>query len=99
MTETKAPIKVYLLGKEYPIVCPQGEVNDLLIAANYLDDQMRKIRDTGRVIGTERIAVMAALNIAHELIQTQQQNKRLSTDFGERAEMMSEKLSPAQEPD
>lgn len=78
MSETKSPIKVHLLGKEYPIVCPQNEEHDLLIAARYLDDNMRQIRDTGRVFGTERIAVMAALNIAHELIQMQQQNRALA---------------------
>ena len=79
MSETKSPIKVHLLGKEYPIVCPQNEEHDLLIAARYLDDKMRQIRDAGRVFGAERIAVMAALNIAHELIQAQQQNRRLSS--------------------
>lgn len=78
MSETKSPIKVHLLGKEYPIVCQQNEEHELLIAARYLDGKMREIRDTGRVFGAERIAVMAALNIAHELIQAQQQNRRLS---------------------
>jgi len=80
MSETKTPIKVHLLGKEYPIVCPQNEEHDLLIAARYLDDKMRQIRDTGRVFGAERIAVMAALNIAHELIQAQQQNRLLAAE-------------------
>ncbi len=70
MNDTKVPIKVHILGKEYPVVCPQEEEHELLIAARYLDDKMRKIRDTGRVIGTERIAVMAALNIAHEFLST-----------------------------
>lgn len=81
MTDAKTPIKVHLLGKEYPIVCGQNEEHDLLIAARYLDDRMRQIRDTGRVFGTERIAVMAALNIAHELIQAQQQNKLLADNM------------------
>jgi cell division protein ZapA len=72
------PIKVHLLGKEYPIVCSEDEMHDLLIAARFLDERMRKIRETGRVIGTERIAIMAALNIAHELIQAQNDNRRLS---------------------
>jgi cell division protein ZapA len=75
------PIKVQILGKEYPISCPTEEQHDLLIAARYLDEKMRHIRDTGRVIGTERIAVMAALNIAHELLQANQQNKRLAQDL------------------
>ncbi|QFY42277.1 cell division protein ZapA [Candidatus Methylospira mobilis] len=69
MDEANPPIKVSLLGKEYPISCPRDEEHDLLLAARYLDERMRAIRDNGRVIGTERVAVMAALNIAHELMQ------------------------------
>lgn len=84
MNEAKSPIKVHLLGKEYPIVCSQNEEHDLLIAARYLDDKMRQIRDTGRVFGAERIAVMAALNIAHELIQQQQENRLLAAGLSER---------------
>ncbi len=95
MNDTKLPIKVHILGKEYPVVCPQEEEHELLIAARYLDDKMRKIRDTGRVIGTERIAVMAALNIAHELIQTQNQNKLLSGGLGNRLNALHEKLDAA----
>ncbi|SMF96425.1 cell division protein ZapA [Methylomagnum ishizawai] len=69
MSEPNPLIKVQILGKEYPISCPEEEQHDLLLAARYLDEKMRQIRNTGRVIGTERIAVMAALNIAHELLQ------------------------------
>ena len=85
MNEIKSPIKVHLLGKEYPIVCPQNEEHELLIAARYLDDKMRQIRDTGRVFGAERIAVMAALNITHEFIQLQQQNRLLAAGVSEQA--------------
>lgn len=92
MSESKSPIKVHLLGKEYPIVCPQNEEHDLLIAARYLDDKMRQIRDTGRVFGAERIAVMAALNIAHEYIQMQQQNRLLSAGLSERLSAMHDKI-------
>jgi len=81
MTETNPPIKVQILGKEYPIACPEDEQHDLLIAARYLDEKMRQIRSNGRVIGAERIAVLAALNITHELIQSQQANKRLSKEL------------------
>jgi cell division protein ZapA len=81
MSEINPPIKVQILGKEYPISCPPEEQHDLLVAARYLDEKMRQIRSTGRVIGTERIAVMAALNIAHELLQTHQQNKQLAENL------------------
>lgn len=92
MNNLNSPIKVHILGKEYQIVCPESEEHDLLIAARYLDDKMRKIRDTGRIIGTERIAVMAALNLAHELMQMQNQNKLLSTGLGGRLSSMHEKI-------
>ncbi len=88
MSELNTPIKVMILGKEYPVVCPQDEEHDLLLAARHLDEKMRKIRDAGRVIGTERIAVMAALNIAHELIQTQNQNKLLASGLEDRLSTM-----------
>ena len=95
MNETKSPIKVHLLGKEYPIVCPLNEEHELLIASRHLDDKMREIRDTGRVFGAERIAVMAALNIAHEYIQLQQQNRLLSAGLSERLSAMHEKIDAA----
>jgi cell division protein ZapA len=80
MSEINPPIKVQILGKEYPISCPPEEQHDLLVAARYLDEKMRQIRGAGRVIGTERIAVMAALNIAHELLQTHKQSKHQIQD-------------------
>lgn len=92
MSEMNPPIKVQILGKEYPISCPEDQQHDLLLAARYLDEKMRQIRGTGRVIGTERIAVMAALNIAHELLQAQQQNKLLSQDLRDRFSSLHERL-------
>lgn len=72
MSDTPPPVKVQILGKEYPVSCAADEQHALLLAARYLDDKTREIRDGGRIIGTERIAVMAALNIAHELLQLRQ---------------------------
>ncbi|MFO1417677.1 MAG: cell division protein ZapA [Methylotetracoccus sp.] len=94
MSETAPPIKVQILGKEYPVACSPDEQHELLIAARYLDDKMRKIRDTGRVIGTERIAVMAALNIAHELLQEQRDSQGSQTIAG-RLSAMRERLDAA----
>jgi len=79
MSEMKSPIKIHLLGKEYPITCSAEEEHDLLMAVRFLDEKMRHIRDTGRVYGTERIAVMAALNLSHELIQAQRQLREAHT--------------------
>jgi len=80
MDPANPPIKVSLLGKEYPISCPRDEEHNLLQAARYLDEKMRAIRDNGRVIGTERVAVMAALNIAHELMQARNKSNPTHQD-------------------
>ncbi|MBU3068437.1 cell division protein ZapA [Aestuariicella sp. G3-2] len=61
---------VKILDKEYQVACPAGEKEALLQAAHNLDERMREIRSSGSVIGLERIAVMAALNLSHELLET-----------------------------
>ena len=60
---------VKLLDKEYQVACPPGQQEALAKSARYLDMQMRSIRSNGKVIGLERIAVMAALNISNEFLQ------------------------------
>jgi cell division protein ZapA len=62
-------VTVKILDKDYQVACPEEQEAELMVSAKYLDKQMRGIRDTGKVIGLERIAVMAALNISHELLQ------------------------------
>ena len=64
-----ASVVVHLLEKEYRVACPPGERENLIRAARFLDDRMREVRDAN-VVGLERIAVMAALNLSHELLQT-----------------------------
>lgn len=68
MTEPST-VTVKILDKEYQVACPAGRQSELVFSASYLDKQMREIRHSGKVIGLERIAVMAALNISHELLQ------------------------------
>lgn len=68
-------ISVNILSKEYRIGCEPGEEEALMKAARLLDARMKEIRGSGKVIGTDRIAVMAALNLAHELL-----NKESSVD-------------------
>jgi cell division protein ZapA len=63
-------VSVKILDKEYQVSCPREEVEALTASARHLDQQMRQIRETGKVFGLDRIAVMAALNIAHELLTT-----------------------------
>lgn len=62
-------VKVSIMGKEYSIVCSADQKDALYKAASRLDDRMRQIQKTGKVIGTERCAIMAALNITYELLE------------------------------
>lgn len=71
-------ITVQILDKEYSIICPPEERNNLVGAARYLDGKMREIRSSGKVIGADRIAVMAALNITHELLHRQERPETAS---------------------
>lgn len=66
-------VTVKILEKEYQVACPEEQEAELVVSAKYLDKQMRDIRGSGKVIGLERIAVMAALNISHELLQSSEQ--------------------------
>ena len=66
-------VTVKILDKDYQVTCPQEQQSELVVSAKYLDKQMRTIRESGKVIGLERIAVMAALNISHELLQASEQ--------------------------
>ncbi|WP_339488851.1 cell division protein ZapA [Pseudomonas sp. EL_65y_Pfl2_R95] len=70
MTQSNT-VNVQILDKEYCINCPQSERANLEGAARYLDAKMREIRSSGKVIGADRVAVMAALNITHELLHKQ----------------------------
>lgn len=66
-------LSVHILGKDYQVACPEEDQDALLRAASELDRRMRAIRQSGNVIGVERIAVMAALNLSNEVLTGQQQ--------------------------
>jgi len=68
MDETTITLDVSILSREYRVACRESEKDDLMQAVQFIDRRMREIRDTGKVVGSERIAVMAALNITHELL-------------------------------
>ncbi|MCP8688946.1 cell division protein ZapA [Marinobacterium sedimentorum] len=77
MSKTEAhKVTIKLLDKEYMIACPEGAEAELLTSADYLDQKMRDIRGNGKTVGLERVAVMAALNIAHELLRSHADNQQ-----------------------
>jgi len=69
MSEKTTAVTIRVLDKDYQVACPAEERVALLESARYLDEKMREIRDSRKMIGSERVAVMAALNIAHDLLQ------------------------------
>jgi len=72
MSRDSKGMDINILGREFRVACPADEQEALLTAADYLDKKMRAIREQGKVIGVERIAVMAALNIAYELLSSRE---------------------------
>lgn len=93
--DTPKAIAVRLLEKEYRIGCPEGEEDQLLATARYLDRRMREIRSSGKVIGTERIAVMTALNLAHELLAAQQGQSEQADAAARRVRRLREQVEQA----
>jgi cell division protein ZapA len=70
MSADPKALQINVMGREFRVACPENEQKELLEAVDYLNKKMDEIRDHGKVIGVERIAIMAALNIAHELLTT-----------------------------
>ena len=95
MSEVKG-LDVSIMGREFRVACPEDDQDELLAAVSYLDRKMREIRDSGKVIGVERIAIMAALNIAHELLTTRTGGFDIG-DFKRRIGCMQEQLDQALE--
>ena len=79
MSEGVARVSVRILEKEYAVACPAEERDDLLRSAELLNRKMREIRDSGKVIGLDRIAVMAALNLTHELLVAQGSDDKIDS--------------------
>lgn len=73
MSEAKEAkgVTINVMGREFRVAAPGGEERQLVASVEFLNKKMREIRDTGKVVGNERIAIMAALNIAHEYLQLQ----------------------------
>ena len=87
-----AHVTVRILEKEYFVSCPADERADLLDSAEYLNKKMREIRDTGKVVGADRIAVMAALNMANELLRLRRQDAELQGSVTGRVKNMRERV-------
>ena len=92
MTDRTSRVSVRILEKEYQVACLPEERSELLDSAEYLNVKMREIRDSGKVIGLDRIAVMAALNIVNELLKSRGQDEVAETDLAARLKAMRERV-------
>ena len=95
MKEPPTQVNIKILEKEYQISCPASERAALLDSAEMLNRKMREIRDTGKVIGLDRIAVMAALNMANELLRLRGRGELLEGDAKVRLQAMRERVEGA----
>lgn len=92
MTEQFAQVSVRILDKEYQVACPADERTDLLDSAEILNMKMREIRDSGRIVGLDRIAVMAALNMANDLIHAKARDQELEGGISNRLKLISDRV-------
>ncbi len=95
MSAAIKPVKIVIMGKEFVIACPEEEQTSLIKAAEYLDSKMKDVQRNGKVIGVERITVMAALNMAHELLDHKEHGKNYDQSVGSRLFLMQDKIDSA----
>jgi cell division protein ZapA len=92
-----ARVSVRIMEKEYVVACPYDDRSALLDAAEFLNARMREIRDSGKVVGLDRIAVMAALNLAHEFLKGRERESKLDNGIGNRVRALRERVEGALE--
>jgi len=95
MTDQFAQVSVRILDKEYQVACPLEERTDLLDSAEILNTKMREIRDSGRIVGLDRIAVMAALNMANDLMHAKARDQELEGGISQRLKLISDRVDHA----
>lgn len=95
MSNSVAHVSVKILDKEYEVACKAEERSALLDSAELLNSKMLEIRSSGKVTGVDRIAIMAALNMANELLQSRQQDDVLEGDVAMRLQAMRERVESA----
>jgi cell division protein ZapA len=93
--QEQARVSVRIMEKEYVIACPYEERTALLDTAEFLNERMREVRDSGKVVGLDRIAVMVALNLANELLRLKNQDTKHEKDATGRVRALRERVEGA----
>ena len=95
MSHSAEPVSVIILDKKYQFACDPEERNDLIEAARNLDERMSEIRDSGRLLSLERIALQAALNYSADLLKLQRQESHREEKIDSRIRMLADQLDDA----
>lgn len=98
MSEAIAHVTIRILDKDFHVTCPADDEQDLLASADFVHRKMREIKDSGKVIGLDRVAVMVALNLANELLSLRGHDRELKNIVDLRIRSMRERLDAALEP-
>ena len=91
MSKDTIPVTVRILEKEYKISCPEGEHESLLISAKSVNESMQKVREGGKALSADRVAVMAAINIAHDLIKSNNEPK-VDSEISKRIDVLQQSI-------
>ncbi|MSQ69419.1 MAG: cell division protein ZapA [Gammaproteobacteria bacterium] len=95
MTSAAKPLTLTIMDKDYLVGCVENEREALLASVEFLNGKLREQRDSGKVIGSERVAVMAALNIAHEYLDYRSTHTAATTGLGEGLNRIQQKIDAA----
>lgn len=97
MSEDQKPVTVKILDKEYTVACNDEERESLYNSVEFLNEKMKEVRNNGKVVGSERIVVMAALNIVHEYLEYRDNNQGVTDDVQDVIKRVQDKISNALE--
>jgi cell division protein ZapA len=92
MSDRNVRVSVRILEKEYQVACLPEERSELLDSAELLNNRMKEIRDGGNIVGLDRIAVVAALNLSHELLKLRNRGDAAQGDVGRKVRQMRERV-------
>ena len=95
MTDKTVTTTIEILGKQYPVRCSEAEVNSLQLAAKLLNQKMSEVQESGKAINLERIAIITALNLANQLVQTDSQKSTVMQKINQRLTNLQSKLDSA----
>jgi cell division protein ZapA len=95
MTSKTISTTIEILGRLYPVRCPESELKSLQEAAKFLNEKMSDVQESGKVINLERIAIITALNIAHQFLQMDQQKSSLMERINQRISKIQDRLDTA----